>query len=258
MLISAIKTRPLLPPQDDLLQVLSTSLPVLKEGDVVAVTSKVVAIWQGRCERIPEKEEEKEARKEFLIKREADLYLDKEAQFPYSRMFTIYEGIFGSSSGIDESNGNGWFVLLPRNADAAANEIHRHLCEQYGLRNLGIVITDSRSTVMRNGTTGIALGHAGFAAVYDYRGESDIFGRKLRFERQNIADCIASAAILAMGEGAESTPVAVFSDLVHIEWNGQETHDFMLEKSVPKDLDVYAQFISTKRWKEGNGGKHTV
>jgi dihydrofolate synthase / folylpolyglutamate synthase len=253
MHIEAIKTRSLLPPKDDLLEVLSTSLPPLKEEEVIAVTSKVVAIWQGRCEPMPKEEAEMKARKEALIKREAERYLDKDISYPYSRIFTIYEGIFGSSSGIDESNGNGWFILLPTKADEAAQMIRNHLRTRDDIKKLGVVITDSRPAVMRNGTIGIALGHAGFDPVYDYRGESDIFGRKLRVERQNIADCIASAAILAMGEGAESTPVAIFSGLSHITWGGEGADDFMLKKAVPMERDVFAQFLSTQKWHKGGG-----
>lgn len=258
MHIEAIKTRPLLPPKDDLIAVLDECLPALSEKSVVAVSSKVVAIWQGRCEPMPENESERKKRKDELIKREADLYLEKDTAYPYSRIFTIYEGVFGSSSGIDESNGNGWFILLPQKADVAAEEIRAHLCARGGIEQLGVVVTDSRSAVMRNGTIGIALGHAGFQALYDYRGEPDIFGRKLLFERQNLADCIASAAILAMGEGAESTPVAVLSGLSHIKWNGADVEDFMLEKSVPMERDVYAQFVSPKKWRTGGvGNEHT-
>ncbi len=252
MKVVAVKTRKLLPPQDDLLEVLSESITELKEESVVAVSSKAVAIWQGRC--VPIDLENKIAQKEALIRAEADRYLEADMEYPYPRMFTVYEGVFTSSAGIDESNSNDHFTLLPRDVDKTASDIREFLLKKFSIRKLGVIIVDSRTEIMRNGVVGVALGHAGFLALHDYRGKSDIFGRQLQYERLNIADCLATTATLSMGEGDECTPVAIFTDIPHITY-GHEIHDdSMLAARVSLEDDVFAQFISTSSWKEGDHG----
>ena len=252
MIATSIKTRPLLPPQDNLLEVINESITKLDEGDVVAVSSKVVAIWQGRCVPIPKNYEDHKKLKDKLIRGEADYYVEKDEHFQYSRIFTIYEGIFGSSAGIDESNGDGYFIFLPKDSPEVARTINAFLRKKFGLKNIGVVIVDSRTTVMRNGVVGIALGHAGFNALYDYRGRKDIFGRELHFERLHVADCIATTATLIMGEGDECAPLAVLSDIPHIDFNEREDDDSMLLPCVPREDDVFAQFLHSAKWQKGN------
>ena len=75
-----------------------------------------------------------------------------------------------------------------------------------------MVITDSRSLPLRLGITGLALGYAGFQGLKDYRGTLDIFYRPFKFSRVNIADSLATAAILCMGEGSERQPLALIKD----------------------------------------------
>lgn len=251
MQVIPIRTRPLLPPKDDLLAVITESIDSLCEGDVVAISSKVVAIWQGRCEPIPSDETARKERKHELIREESEWFLEKDERFPYTSFFTIYEGIFGSSAGIDESNGNGHFVLLPRDVETTAKELRSHLIQQFKVRDLGVVIVDSRSQPMRNGVIGIALGHAGFEALYDYRGEKDIFGRELKFERLNTADCIASAVTLAIGEGKETTPLCIVRGVTHISFNGEEVEDELLALNVSRENDIFARFLMHEPWQKG-------
>ena len=205
---------------------------------------------------MPQDELERKALKEKLIRDESEYYLEKDTRFPYSRIFTIYEGIFGSSAGIDESNGNGHFILLPRHADRAARDIREHLCNKFKIADCGVLIVDSRSAIMRNGTIGIALGHAGFCALTDYRGTKDIFGRELQFERMNVADCIASAATLTIGEGNECTPIAIFSGVPHVTFGEDTSSDPLLLPSTPMKGDVFAQFIVPHDWQEGKQGQY--
>ncbi|MCA9363856.1 coenzyme F420-0:L-glutamate ligase [Candidatus Kaiserbacteria bacterium] len=248
MQITPIQTRKLQPPQDDLLAVLKESIKTLSEKSVVAVSSKVVALWQGRCIKIDESN--RRAQKEALIKEEADRYLEKDPAFLHSRLFTIYEGVFTSSAGIDESNGNGYFVLLPKDAAAAAAAIRAFLIERYAVTELGVVIVDSRTMPMRNGVVGVSLGHAGFKALYDYRETEDIFGRKLKFERLNVADALATAATLALGEGSECTPLALCADIPHCVFLEEDSEDALLTPKVPLEHDVFAQFLAPHPWKQ--------
>ncbi|HET8575183.1 MAG TPA: coenzyme F420-0:L-glutamate ligase [Candidatus Paceibacterota bacterium] len=77
---------------------------------------------------------------------------------------------------------------------------------------MGILITDSRSIPLREGTIGRALGFSGFEPLKSYVGKKDLFGRKTRVTKSNLADALAAAAVMEMGEGDEQTPLAVIKD----------------------------------------------
>jgi len=77
---------------------------------------------------------------------------------------------------------------------------------------VGVLVTDSRILPLRAGIVGVALGYAGFKGVRDYRGTPDIFGRVLKLSRTDVADSLAAAAVLQMGEGAEQQPLALITD----------------------------------------------
>ena len=162
MNIKAVTTRVLQPPKDDLLSVLDESLPKLTEKSVVVISSKVVAIWQGRCVPMSGDSARHSLEKEALVKEESAWYLPRDASHTFTRIFTIYEGVLCSSAGIDESNGDGHFILLPKDCDGAAEQIRAHLKRRDALEDIGVIISDSRSTPLRNGATAVAFGHAGF------------------------------------------------------------------------------------------------
>ena len=90
MLVKAIKTRPLLPPQDDLLSVLQKSFLKFepKEKSIIVITSKVISIWEGRCIKISEVKD-----KDELVRQEADLYLKKDMSQKFPVMLTIKNNI---------------------------------------------------------------------------------------------------------------------------------------------------------------------
>lgn len=250
MHIDAVKTRVLQPPKDDLLAVLEAHLPRLDSKSVVVVSSKIVAIWQGRCEHIPHGADVRQLKSDIAM-READSYLDRDERYPYARHFTMFEGVLGSVAGIDESNSDGWLTLLPKHADAVAEELRSHIRTIRDVADLGVIISDSRGRPMRNGVTGLALGHAGFEAMYDYRGQKDLFGRPLKYERLNVADGLAAAASVVMGEGAESTPLAVITDIPHISFTTNYSDDALLTKTVTLENDVFARFFKDLPWKKG-------
>jgi F420-0:gamma-glutamyl ligase len=117
-----------------------------------------------------------------------------------------------ASAGIDESNANGKLIMLPKNSYLAARKLRKRLMHKWQLKDLGILITDSRSMPLRAGVTGVALGYAGFRGVRDYRGTPDIFNREFKMSRTDVADSLAAAAVLVMGEGREQFPLAVIED----------------------------------------------
>ena len=139
---------------------------------------------------------------------------------------TIKDGMVMASSGIDESNANGKLILLPKNSFKTANYLRTQLRKKFKIKNLGVLITDSRVMPLRAGVTGVALGYAGFKGLKSYIGTPDMFGKKFIFSTTNTADCLATAAVLTMGEGREQQPLAMITDTL-IEF---------CEKTNPKEL----------------------
>jgi dihydrofolate synthase / folylpolyglutamate synthase len=105
-----------------------------------------------------------------------------------------------ANAGIDESNGDGKCILLPKDSYETAYTLWDQLRKKYTLKNLGIIITDSRTIPFRNGTTGVSLGHMGFEGIRDYRTKLDIFGRSFHYARTNVPDALGTAAVHLMGE----------------------------------------------------------
>ena len=117
------------------------------------------------------------------------------------------------NAGVDASNAPlGCVTPLPENPDHSALTIKHAIEDQTGAR-IGVIIADSRTHAMRLGCSGVAIGSAGFTAVIDDRGRSDLFGRKLEVTKRAVADNIASAAELVMGEADECTPAAIIRGL---------------------------------------------
>ncbi|HUD02737.1 MAG TPA: coenzyme F420-0:L-glutamate ligase [Candidatus Paceibacterota bacterium] len=199
-----IKTRTLFPPKDDLFAVFDESLVDVQEGDIVLVTSKVLAIHQGRCVPIADV-----ASKDELIKQEAEKYIDRSRVPGNYAVLTLKHHTLIASAGIDESNANGHYILWPENIDEATKEICRYLRKKHNVKNLGVILTDSHTIPMRWGVLGISISHYGFEPLADLRGTHDLFGRALTITRQNIPDALAAFGVLLMGEGSESTPILV-------------------------------------------------
>ena len=176
-------------------------VPKVKEKTILVVTSKIVALSQGRV--IPGKISEKE--KEKWIKKESDRYI--KTKWCY---LTLANGHWCANAGIDQSNAkSGGLILWPKNPYNVAEHLRKNLQKYYLVKNLGVVITDSRIFPLRAGVHGVAIGYAGFKGLRNYIGTKDLFGRRLKMTKTNIADSLATAAVLAMGEGNEQTPLAI-------------------------------------------------
>ena len=229
-----IRTRPLIPPKDDLWDALHPALPPLEEGDVLAITSKIVAIHQGRC--VPAATVDNI---EDLIEDEAEGWIPKTSS-KHGISLTIKGGTLIASAGIDASNANDHFVLWPLQPSTAAAEIGRALKKRYGLSRLGVILADSHCIPLRRGTVGIAIGFHGFAALKDYRGQPDIFGRRLGVTLSNHPDAMAAAAVGLMGEGAECVPAVIIRGWPGLEFNDVAEHgDFFID---PRE-DIFAPLL---------------
>ncbi len=201
MKIAAINTS-IFKKDESLVDFIQTYLPALQEKSVLVITSKIVSLSEGRVEIIKNKKT-----REQLIKAESQWTLKTKYTW-----LTIRDGMPMSSAGIDESNADGKIILLPQDSFRSANIIRNKLKKIYQLQNLGVLITDSRLLPLRAGIVGVALGYAGFSGVRKYQGKADIFGRILKLSRTDVADSLATAAVLLMGEGAEQQPLAVVTN----------------------------------------------
>ncbi len=249
MEITPIKLSPMVPPKDDLVAKIRASKLKLKDDDVLAISSKVVSIDEGRC--IPADK----VAKNDLIKQEAQLYTQPKHTERWGYLFTITHGILGGSAGIDLSNGADHFILWPKDPMASAERLRKALKKEYKLKKLGVVITDSTSRPLRRGAMGMALAWAGFEPLYDYRGTKDIFGRSIRVEQANLVDGLAAAAVLVMGEGAEQTPIALMRGVPEKVWKGRVTKRGWSKFVVPLKDDLFAAFFETAKWKKGGAYK---
>ncbi len=175
----------------------------IPEKAVLVVTSKIVALEERRTVFVKNR-----AGKNRVVKAESDAMIRTRVT-----TLTLKDGMLMSAAGVDESNSeSGRLVLLPKDSYESARRIRNELTKIYGLKDLGVLITDSRTTPLRQGVTGVATGFAGFRGIRDYRGKPDIFGRLLKYSTTNVADCLATSSVLVMGEGDETCPLALITD----------------------------------------------
>lgn len=223
--------------------ILDTYLPTIQEKSVVAIASKIVSICEGA---IVDKAGVKD--KNELIYQEADYYLPAEEN-TYGIALTIKYNILIPSAGIDESNGDDIYILWPRNPQTTANQVREYLVNKYNLKDIGVIITDSKTMPLRWGTTGVMLAHSGFAALRDYVGKPDIFGKPMRVTKANVADGLAATAVLAMGEGSEQTPLAVISELNDVDFCFRNPSAQELEAlKIEFQDDLYGSILSKTNW----------
>ncbi len=245
MKIEAIKTQKISAGDKDILSLLNEFLPDLGESEVVVISSKIVSLCENNVIPIGSID------KERLVIEESNQYLPSNLS-KYGYRFTITDNTLIPMAGVDESNGNGNYVLWPKDAQKSANEIRKWLQNHFKLKRIGVVITDSTCQPLRRGTTGVSLAHCGFAAFTNYIGSPDLFGRPLQVTQANIAGGLAAAAVLTMGEGAEQTPICVISDVPFVKFQSRNpTAKELAEINIPLEEDLFAPFLSAVPWKQG-------
>jgi len=237
--VNPIRTRvfelnePLIPFLINNLELLASSIDL--EAQILAITSKIISLSEGRilCREGVEKRE--------LIRSEADLFL---GEIGYGCFLTVKEGLLIASAGIDESNADGdFYILYPQKPYATARKIQEKLSAHFGLNRFGVLITDSHTSPLRVGVNGVSLAHSGFKGVDNRIDSTDLFGQKLKMTQVNVADALAAAAVVCMGEGAESQPLALVSAPVIFRPSDQ---DIPNECRVPPEEDLYWPFIQKR------------
>ena len=207
------------------------------DGDIVVVAQKIVSKAEGRLVSLTgivpspravglSAQTGKDARLVELVLRESNEILRSR---PNVLIAEHRLGHIMANAGIDRSNleaapaDDSVALLLPEDPDRSAGQLRAVLEAAAGAR-LGVIVSDSFGRPWRLGSVGVAIGIAGPAAVLDRRGATDLFGRKLQITEIALADSVAAAAVLLMGEGDEGCPVVVVRG---VTWNalGQRARD---------------------------------
>jgi coenzyme F420-0:L-glutamate ligase/coenzyme F420-1:gamma-L-glutamate ligase len=191
-----------------------------KEGDVLVIAETALATAEGHVIRLDEISPDPESigmagtydmdpRLVEVVRRESDSIVGGIHGF----LLCMKNGTLLPNAGIDASNAPpGCVIPLPPNPDESARMIRERVLSECGV-NVAIIIADSRTHAMRMGCGGVAIGCSGIPSVVDDRGRCDLFGRTLEVTKQALADNIASAAEIVMGEADEATPAAVLRGL---------------------------------------------
>lgn len=243
---------PLISPGDDLVPLIQDGLSrahlALMDGDILVVAQKIVSKAEGRLVDLSQVTPSPQALElaQCVAKdpRLVEVILRESRQVLRTRPGVIIVehrlGFICASAGVDHSNVHGatgpqddWVLLLPEDPDASAAALRRRLEAASGTR-LGVLIIDSHGRAWRMGTVGVTIGVSGLPALLDMRGWADLFDFRLQITQVGVADELAAAASLVMGQAAEGTPV------VHVRGFPYPLREASLAELLrPRDQDLF-------------------
>jgi coenzyme F420-0:L-glutamate ligase / coenzyme F420-1:gamma-L-glutamate ligase len=210
--------------------------PELDDGDILVISSKFIAVSEGRVVDlrtvVPSDHAASMSKKLSispelceLIIRESDDVVGGVSGF----MLTLKEGLLTPNAGIDKSNiEHGKVVLYPRNPLESAAALVEEMMFRRGVK-IGVVVSDSRLMPTRKGTVGVALAAARVEAIVDLRGKPDLFGNALKVTSQAVADDLCSGAQIVMGEANESVPIVLVRGLTTTASRGYRMSSFAVD-----------------------------
>ncbi len=250
LILTAIPHIPHIQSGDDVAELIAEALEtadiLLEDGDLLAIAQKIISKAEGRMvyltDVLPSRKASQIAEEIDKDPRLVELILQESEEISRKRknlLITRHRlGFTSANAGIDRSNvnpdiGEDVVLLLPKDPDASAEQIRQAIENRFGVK-IGVVITDSHGRPFRLGTVGVAIGVAGLPALWDFRGEQDLFGYILQHTDVGVADEIAAAAGLLMGQAAEGTPVVLLRGLKLPSAEGK-ARDLVR----PKELDLY-------------------
>ena len=246
--VIAVKDLPLIAKGDDLAELVISAAKrqntPLKEKDIVVITHVAVSKAEGNVisldEVVPSKRAKEVARKINKDPALVETILRETKEIVrMSRNSLITEtknGMVCANAGVDRSNVEGKrnIVLLPENPNASAQKIRQKMRRLIGC-DVAVIVSDTHGRPLRMGEINVAIGVAGIKPIRDRRGEKDLFGYVLRIKQTAIADELASAAELVMGQANEGIPAAIIRG-----------YDYQLAEKVsaneltrPKEKDLF-------------------
>jgi coenzyme F420-0:L-glutamate ligase/coenzyme F420-1:gamma-L-glutamate ligase len=225
LVLTALPGLPLFQPGDDLAALILAGLSraglTLADGDVIAIAQKIVSKSQGCLVRLDDVTPSARALELAQVTgkdpRFVEVVLSESREVLRARPNTLIVehrlGFVCANAGVDRSNvaphGEGFdefLLLLPNDPDGACQQLRAAFRAASG-SDVGVIINDSHGRAWRTGTVGVALGVAGFPALLDMRGHPDLFDYALQVTQIGLADELAAAASLLMGQAAEGRPV---------------------------------------------------
>ena len=244
---------------DIILKALDDTAIQIEDGDIFVVAQKIVSKAEGRTVNLttitPSQRALELAEQTQKDPRIIELILQESNEVLRTRVGTIIVehklGFVCANAGIDHSNvdsplpaGEGlevraetnpedWVLLLPQDPDLSSRKMQNEIQSKTD-KQIGVLIIDSHGRAWRNGTVGVAIGVAGLPALQDLRGKPDLFGFTLKITQVGVADELAAAASLMMGQAAEGTPV------VHVRGFPFPLRDGSLKELIrPKEQDLF-------------------
>lgn len=216
--IIPVKGLPLVKEGDNIAKLIAERVEV-KDGDVIAICSTIVSKSEGRVRNLSDYkcsplaiELSKKISKppEFV-----QAVIEESEEILIKEPFLLVKAKYGNiciNAGIDTSNvEDGKIILPPVDPDRSAERIRKEF-EKLG-KKVGVIITDTNGRCFRKGVVGIAMGISGVSAMRDWRGKTDLYGKKLEVTVECIADEIAAFANLLMGEAGDGIPAVIFRGL---------------------------------------------
>ena len=251
LILTPLLNFPLIRQDDNLADILVKSLQEtqieLHDNDIIVLAQKIVSKSEGRMVNLatvtPSQHAIELAQKADKDPRVMELMLQESNEVLRIRVGTIIVehklGFVCANAGIDHSNvmsgGNteDYVLLLPEDPDRSARNIREKIKQTTG-KNIGVMIIDSHGRAWRNGTVGICIGLSGLPAVVDERGWKDLFGYALKITIVGVADELAAAASLVMGQAAEGIPA------VHVRGFPYPLGEGSLKDLIrPKEQDMF-------------------
>lgn len=241
---------PHIQPGDDVGELIVAALKTAEitphPGDIFAIAQKIVSKAEGRLVNLnsilPSPRAQEVATQTAKDPRLVELILQESEEISRMRPGVLIVrhrlGFTSANAGIDRSNvaqtdDGETVLLLPKDPDASAEAIRQKIVG-FADAPVGVVITDSHGRPFRLGTVGVAIGVAGIPALWDRRGEPDLYGYRLQHTDVGLADEIAAAAGLLMGQAAEATPVVLVRGLQLPPGTGKAS-----DLIRPKTADLY-------------------
>lgn len=249
--LTAIPDMPMIAPGDDLVQIIADALSAaglsLVTSDILVVAQKIVSKSEGRAIKLSEVAPSRRALELAHITQKdprlIEVILSESVEVVRARPGLLIvrdkRDWVCANAGVDRSNveqddpHDETVLRLPVDPDASAARLRQGLYEYLGI-DVGVIIADSHGHPHRNGTIGIAIGAAGLPALEDLRGRPDLFGYTLQHSQVALADLIASAATLLLGQASEGTPVVIVRGVPHTQRDGSAR-----ELVRPAEMDLF-------------------
>ena len=245
----ALKDFPLIKPNDDLVSIINKSINDngidIESGDVVVVAQKIISKCENRYVELKNIQPSKEATDlaKTLNRDPAFIQIiqnESKKIISTDKNVIIVEhklGFININAGIDRSNilqNDDVVLLLPENPSKSAKDLQSAISANFQ-RDIALIVTDSMTRPFRSGVTNFALASANIPSLIDLKGESDIYGNILQSTEIAIADELAAAAGLLMGQGSEKQPVVIIRGFDKKNYSTNDAFDLVVDE----DEDLY-------------------